>query len=164
MVERTANVRPGEIVAGRFELEKLAGRGGMGEVWRARDRLLGGRRVAIKRMIGASPDEADRFVREARVLEALRSPAIVEHVAHGRLEDGEPFLAMEWLDGCELADRLDHSGLSVDESITVARRIAAALAAAHAHGIVHRDVKPGNVFLPDERLDEAKLLDFGVAR
>jgi serine/threonine protein kinase len=153
----------GDVVAERFEVERLAGSGGMGTVYRARDRQGAGESVALKVLSGAG-DDAERFAREARVLAELRHPAVVRYVAHGVLADGQPWLAMEWLDGETLADRLARAPLGVAESLAILRRSAAGLAVAHARGIVHRDVKPSNLFLVDGEPAQLKLLDFGIAR
>src|SRR6516162_5052195 len=105
------------VVAERFEIERLASSGGMGHVYRARDRLSG-EAVALK-VLGAMGEgqPMDRFVREVAVLAELRHPGIVRYVAHGTTKGGEPYLAMEWLDGEDLADRLAHAGLTIDESV-----------------------------------------------
>jgi serine/threonine protein kinase/tetratricopeptide (TPR) repeat protein len=155
-------MQPGDLVDGRFELETVAGTGGMGQVFRARDQS--GERVAIK-VLRAGPGEgALRFQREIRVLQTLHHPAIVRYVADGRAPTGDTWLAMEWLEGESLQARLARTGLTAAESVTLARRVAEALGAAHDAGIIHRDVKPSNIMLPSGELDRAKLLDFGVAR
>ena len=151
------------IIADRFVIERLVGSGGMGEVFRARDRLSGGL-VALKLLYGSLARETDRFKREAQILADITHPRIVRYVAHGVIEGGRPYLAMEWLDGEDLADRLDRSGLTLHETLTLARRVAEALSALHDKGIVHRDIKPSNVFLPNKSVDQAKVLDLGVAR
>ncbi|MGZ3475510.1 MAG: protein kinase domain-containing protein, partial [Polyangiales bacterium] len=153
---------PGDVVGDRFEVERVAGQGGMGVVYRARDRFTGGD-VALK-LLQAAVSEKARFAREARVLAMLPHPAIVRHVAHGETSDGSLYLAMEWLEGEDLYKRLGRRGLTLDESLALVSRVAEALGAAHARGIVHRDVKPSNVFLPDGDVARAKILDFGIAR
>ena len=157
-----ARLKEGEVVAERFVVERLAGRGGMGAVYRAFDRRTEGP-VALKVMAHSRGDD-ERFAREARVLADLSHPAIVRYVSHGTTATGAPFLAMEWLDGEELAARLARAGLSVAESLAVARRVAEGLATAHALGVVHRDVKPSNVLLVGADPARAKLLDFGIVR
>ncbi len=149
------------VVAGRFAIERQAGSGGMGDVYRARDLAAGGD-VALK-LTRASMD-ADRFTREAEVLATLRHPAIVRHVAHGATPEGEHYIAMEWLEGEDLADRLARSRLSIEESIALATRVAEALAEAHEKGIVHRDIKPANLFLRGGDVLGLTVLDFGIAR
>ena len=155
-------MRQGRLIAGRFELERSAGQGGMGVVYRAHDRHTGGC-VAVKVLHGHLQDTA-RFEREARVLAALDHPAIVRHVAHGTTDDGSAYLAMEWLDGEDLAARLARGPMPIDEAVALALRVADALGLVHARGVVHRDIKPSNVFLPAGVVGEAKLLDFGIAR
>jgi tetratricopeptide (TPR) repeat protein len=157
----------GELVDGRFEIEQLVGSGGMGEIYRAVDRRDGGR-VALKvRHLGAASDRAvldARFVLEAEILAGLRHPGIVAHVAHGHTAAGAPYLAMEWLEGEDLASRLERGPLPAPEAERLGRHVAEALAVAHARGIVHRDVKPANLLLEGGRIDGVKILDFGVAR
>jgi tetratricopeptide (TPR) repeat protein len=152
----------GKTVSGRFELERLAGSGGMGAVYRARD-LTDGSTVAVKILTGRELREAERFDLEAAILAELTHPAIVRYIAHG-VEGGDHFIAMEWLEGEDLATRLDRKPLTVGESVTLVYRAAEALAYAHARGIVHRDIKPENLFLPEAVIARVKVLDFGIAR
>src|SRR5439155_16320391 len=121
-----------------------------------------GRFVALKVLQRTRTADVERFSREVRVLAELRHPAIVRYVAHGTTPAGEPWLAMEWLEGEDLSARIERKGLTLEQSILVGTRVAEALAFAHARGVIHRDVKPSNVFLPQGALDEAKLLDFGI--
>ncbi|HLM73395.1 MAG TPA: serine/threonine-protein kinase, partial [Polyangiaceae bacterium] len=182
-VDSTA-VNPGDVLAGRFVIERQAGAGAMGVVYKAVDRLTG-EVVALKLMragaiygLGSShsapstgpealpwaPQEAERFMREARVLADLHHPGIVRYIAHGVASFGAPFFAMEWLEGQSLASRLARDGLTVAESVLAVRRAAEALRAAHDRGIVHRDLKPSNLFLVNRSLDRLKVIDFGIAR
>ncbi|MDI3283008.1 protein kinase [Polyangium sp. 15x6] len=156
-------LKPGMRVAARFELDDHMISGGMATIYRARD-LESGAVVAVKVLGGRNVREMERFSAEAVLLAELRHPGIVRYVSHGSLPAGELFLVMEWLEGEDLSDRLARGRLPLDEAIRLARRVADALGAAHARGIVHRDVKPSNVFLPRGDVDEAKLLDFGIAR
>jgi tetratricopeptide (TPR) repeat protein len=135
----------------------------MGEVFRARDRASG-EAVAVKILLESRSGEDRRFAREAAVLSELRHPGIVRYVAHGATDTGEPYLAMEWLEGEDLACRLARGALAVDETITLLTRVAEALAAAHARGVVHRDLKPSNLFLVGREIGQVKVLDFGIAR
>ncbi len=147
----------------RFDVLSEAGAGGMGVVYRAKDRDSG-REVALK-VIGGGGASTERFEREAAILERLDHPGIVDYVAHGTTEDGDPWLAMEWLEGVSLSQRLrDEPPLSMREVVSIARQAAGALAAAHAQGVVHRDLKPSNLFLVGGRAEVVKVLDFGVAR
>ncbi len=146
----------GAVVAGRFEIEGLAGEGGMGAVYRARDRERI-ERVALK----VFHERGRTNEGEARTLLELLHPNIVRCVAFGATDDGHDFLATEWLEGETLRARLTRGPIPVAQTIRIARRVAEGLAAAHAWGIVHRDVTPANVMmLPNEGV---KLLDFGLA-
>src|SRR6185312_14863961 len=151
----------GDLVAGRFRVAEVAGTGGMGAVYRAIDET--GEPVAIKVLRADSVEHLDRFAREIRVLAQLRHPGIVRYVADGRLGGGELWLAMEWLAGESLSQRM-RRGLSPADAIEVIRRVAEALGAAHELGVVHRDVKPSNIMLANGSIEQVKLLDFGVAR
>ncbi|WP_394841896.1 serine/threonine-protein kinase [Pendulispora brunnea] len=160
-------MRAGDVFAGRYAIELEAGQGAAGIVYRAIDRK-GGRLVALKvlRGVDADPDAVRRFVAEAGALERLDHPAIVRYVGHGFSERGEPFLAMEWIEGESLGARLvgNPPGMDIREVVVLGHRLAGALTAVHASGIVHRDVKPSNILLAFGRAGEAKLTDFGVAR
>ena len=160
-----AQTRPealiGETVGDRFDLLAFAAAGGMGRVYRALDRGSGAF-VAVKLLpLEASPT---RFVREASALAAIHHPGVVRYLAHGMTNGGLGWLAMEWLTGEDLAQRLGEGPLDVEETLILARRAAEALSAAHARGVVHRDLKPANLFLEGGRIDALKLLDFGLAR
>ena len=155
-------LKAGDVLSDRFVVERHAGSGGMGWVYRALDRVTGDA-VALKVMASRGQHE-DRFAQEGRVLAELNHPAIVRYVAHGETTQGQPFLAMEWLQGEDLAKRLGRERLTVGASLEVARRVAAGLAAAHERGLVHRDVKPSNVLLVEGQPAQAKLLDFGIVR
>jgi serine/threonine protein kinase len=156
-------MKPGEVVARRFEIVRFVGSGGWGHVYRARDRRTGDR-IALKLLRATGYAASRRFAREVHVLQRLEHPAIVRYVAHGHRRDGQLFLAMEWLDGQSLKMRLLRGPLSLKDTLTLFERIADALAFVHARGVVHRDVTPGNVFLVDYNVHKAKLLDFGLAR
>ena len=156
-------IATGEVVGDRFVIEAVAGVGGMGTVYRARDRSSGDL-VAIKLLHATVGGVAERFAREIRVLSQLRHPGIVRHIADGVTPTGALWLAMEWLAGESLSQRLARLPMSVAESIALGRRLAEALGAAHDRGVIHRDIKPSNVYLPDCDLERVKVLDFGVAR
>jgi hypothetical protein len=135
----------------------------MGEVWKALDQASG-QPVAVKLLPANALEDAARFAREAQTLAELSHPRVVRYVAHGAEAGEDPYLVMEWLDGEDLAARLARGPLSVDESVALAVTVAEALAFAHERGVVHRDLKPGNLFLPGGLLSAVKILDFGVAR
>jgi tetratricopeptide (TPR) repeat protein len=153
----------GELVEGRFEIEMRAGAGAMGTVYRALDRHSG-ERVALKVMREALQDGPARFARETGALARLSHPGIVRYVAHGETAAREPYLAMEWLEGEDLSQALARSGLTACESVRVALQAARALGHAHASGVVHRDVKPGNLFFVGGDLARLKIVDFGLVR
>jgi len=153
----------GAIVGGRFEVLERNREGGMADIYCARDRSTG-KLVAVKLLRGGDPENVARFEREARVLATLDHPAIVRYEAHGRTEHGNHYLVLEWLVGEDLSRRLHRGSLAIRESIRLVARIADGLALAHDAGIIHRDIKPGNIFLPEGRTTLAKLLDFGIAR
>ncbi len=153
----------GDVIDDRFVVERFVARGGMGEVYRAHDRATD-RPVALKILIGDDADLVERFEVEARALISLDHPAVVRHVAHGVAPLFGAYLAMEWLDGVTLAAWLKKHAMTVDEALRLGARIAEAAGAAHKRGLVHRDIKPGNVFLVGGRVDAAKLLDFGLVR
>ena len=141
-------------------IERLAGTGGMSSVYRALDQRSGGV-VALKQL--APQSDPGRFAREIQILASLEHDAIVRYVAHGT-SGGGSYLAMEWLEGEDLASRLVRGPLSIDDAIALVTRIAGAVGFAHDLSIVHRDLKPSNVFLPGGRIEGVKLLDFGIAR
>lgn len=154
---------PSSVIAGRFEIESLAGTGGMGSVYRACDRQSG-ELVALKILHSASAEGLERFDREACLLAELVHPGIVRYVAHGVTEAGERWLAMEWLEGETLADRMERQGFTIQETMRLIGQITAALAFAHERAVVHRDLKPGNLFLSGGSIEHLKLIDFGIAR
>ncbi|HRI49403.1 MAG TPA: protein kinase [Pseudomonadota bacterium] len=137
-------LQPGSLFANRFEIDRAAGAGGMGTVYRAVDRYSGDP-VALKLLStqAASPAaaaEAQRFIREAELLAELRHPGIVSYVAHGQTPDGQCFLAMEWLDGQDLAQRLARGPLPLLDALALLSRIAQGLSLAHQRGVLHRDI------------------------
>ena len=156
-------MRAGDLIADRFELLVIAGSGGMASVWRAHDRLEN-RSIALKLMLRTGGEEAQRFAREARVMRQLSHPGIVRYVADGATPTGEPWLAMEWLEGEDLAATLLRGPMAAQDALSVCIAIADALEAAHALGLVHRDLKPSNVFLVGGDPKQAKLIDFGIVR
>ena len=159
-------MREGDLVANRYRIRRQAGAGGMGTVYEAFDTVKGAP-VALK-MWRAAPDTEprarSRLWREAQALADLRHPAIVRYVDHGTTAEHGPFLAMAWIGGETLADRLQESGLRPAEALRLTERLAEGLSAMHAAGIVHRDLKPSNVMLAGSDVEKAIIVDFGVAR
>lgn len=155
-------VRPPPRVA-RWLLRGKVGEGGMGVVFRAEDEETGAP-VAVKLLERGTPELISRFRREARVLEALQHPGIVRYLTDGITEAGTPYLVMEWLEGRDARARLDAGPLRVEHALRLALAAARGLAGAHAAGVVHRDVKPSNLFLVGDSVDEVRLIDFGIAR
>ncbi|WP_437757270.1 protein kinase domain-containing protein [Sorangium sp. So ce1389] len=156
-------MRPGVTVADRFRIEGLAGSGGMGSVYRATD-LTDNSPVALKIQHRGAEHLEKRLGREARLLAGLRHPGIVRYVAHGVTGERQRYLALEWLEGEDLAAHVARARLGVDDAVALLRRLAGALGAVHERGIVHRDVTPGNIFLPGGAVESAKIVDFGIAR
>jgi hypothetical protein len=156
-------VNAGDIVDGRFRLVERVGAGGMGVVFRALDGRDGGV-VALKLLEGRTPVEIERARREANALARLSHPAIVRHVADGVLADSQLYLAMEWVEGLTVADRIAAEGFTLREAVAIARRVADALASAHRAQVLHRDLKPSNILLAGGDPYAAKLIDFGIAR
>jgi eukaryotic-like serine/threonine-protein kinase len=156
-------MKQGEIVGDRFEVVGLAGTGGMGSVFRARDRHTGAQ-IALKVLVAEAAAHAERFTREAALLAELRHPTIVRYVDRGVTASGAPFLAMEWLEGPDLAARLAAGPLPLGEALTLGIKVSDALGVAHDRGVVHRDLKPSNLILVGGAIDRVKLVDFGLAR
>ena len=155
---------PERLVGGRYELEELVGAGGMSSVYKARDRLLE-RYVALKILhphYSSDGEYVERFRREARAVAQLAHPNIVTVIDRGE-DSGRQFIVFELVEGESLKDVVERTGpLPVEQAVEIALEIASALAFAHEHGIVHRDVKPQNVILNGD--GRAKVTDFGIAR
>ncbi len=153
----------GEIL-GRYRIDARLGAGGMGEVWRAEDMRLR-RPVALKVLHGApTAEESARLLREARLASQLSHPniAVIYEIDEVEREGrAVPFIAMEYVEGRTLAERIAEGPLAAAEALDVASQVASALEAAHARGVVHRDVKPGNVIV--DAAGRVKVLDFGLA-
>ncbi len=153
----------GNRFADRYEIKNQAGIGGMGTVYQAIDRKSGAL-IALKILHSRNTIEQARFDQEARLLAELFHPGIVRYFDHGITPNGSPYIAMEWLEGETLEDRLGRGTLGPAAAAHVARLVLEALAAAHSCSVVHRDIKPGNIFLVGWRLTEIRVLDFGIAR
>ena len=147
-----------------YEVVSLIGEGGMGEVYLAKDTILG-RRVALKLLppyISHDPDRLRRFKQEARTASSLSHPNVCVIHEIGETDDGRPFIAMEYVEGVTLRQRIKTKGMKLGDALDIAIQIADALRAAHEAGIVHRDIKPENVMV--RRDGYVKVLDFGLAK
>ncbi len=162
-------LEPGALLDNRFQIEAHLASGGMGEVYRAQHVFLK-RPVAVKllrRALVNEPSMWARFQREAELVSRLESPHVVRVFDFGRTADGQPFLAMEFVEGDTLEQALTRSGpMSPEKGVELVCQLCDGLAEAHAVGIVHRDLKPSNVVLGRRRDGSllAKILDFGIAR
>ncbi len=162
----SADWGPGTVILGRYRLDSILGRGGMGSVWRAEHLQLRSP-VAVKLLdpaIANNEQMLSRFIREAQSAASLRSPHVVQIFDYG-VEAGTAFIAMELLQGESLADRIARlKQLPSEEVIRFLSQVLRAIGKAHETGIVHRDLKPDNIFICNDDPEFAKVLDFGVAK
>lgn len=164
--EASRGLEPGTVLFGEYEIVDVLGVGGMGEVYRARHRRLDEHR-AIKVMhaeLSKRKGASEFFYREAKALLAVRHPAVVH--CHDLLSDdaGRVYLIMEMIEGIPLSRKLSEGPLSPDDVAVLGARVAHGLAAAHRKGVIHRDLSPDNIVLPNGRVQEAKIIDFGIAK
>ncbi|MGZ3420285.1 MAG: serine/threonine-protein kinase [Polyangiales bacterium] len=159
----------GQVIAGKYRVERVLGKGAMGTVVEAKHQRLG-ERVAIKIIVpelAANADIVERFFREARACAKIHSDHVPLIHDLGQLEDGSPYMAMDFLDGQDLAERLHEKGpLRLTEAVDCVLQACQALAVAHSIGIVHRDIKPANLFLVrnSHGSNSIKVLDFGISK
>jgi eukaryotic-like serine/threonine-protein kinase len=161
----------GAVVADRYRMVAVLGRGGHGEVYEAED-LQGGPRVAIKTLLPSVrqvPEAVRRFEREARAGELTTHPNIVDVIAVGALDDGSLYLVMELIRGANIATLLEGGPLHPRRALVITRQALTGLAHAHARGLVHRDLKPENLMItragrPGAEYDLVKILDFGLVK
>ncbi len=163
-----APIEPGQWIAGKYRVERVLGRGGMGVVLAATHVDLHElRAIKLLHDPGSAADAVDRFLREARAAAKLKSERVAKVFDVGRLEDGSPYLVMEYLEGCDLGALLKARGpLPVEEAAYYLLQALEGMAEAHAAGIIHRDLKPANLFLttaPDGTA-AVKVLDFGISK
>lgn len=158
------------LVAGKYQLIKMIGRGGMGSVWEGRHTTLG-TRVAIKFIeaeYAGSEEAVSRFDNEAKAAAKIDSKHAIKIYDHGVTEDGKPYIVMEMLTGEPLDKRIERLGrIPLQDVARIFQQVCRGLGRAHEHGIIHRDLKPENIFLcttPDEDEEYAKVLDFGIAK
>ncbi|MFW6023673.1 MAG: serine/threonine-protein kinase, partial [Myxococcota bacterium] len=156
----------GDVLDGRYALVAPIGEGGMGTVWLAQHLALG-HTVAVK-LIEPRGDPTiahARFMREAKLVAAIRHRNVVEITDFGTAPDGHPFMVMEHLEGRSLDDRLEEGPMGIGEAVSIGARVLSGLAAAHDAGILHHDLKPANVLLLSEPEGEyPKLIDFGISK
>ena len=164
------NLDENTVINERYFLIRKLGQGGMGEVWLAEDANLARRKVAIKFLAyfdspAARQESMVRFEHEGGIMSRLKSPYIVNVTDRGRMRNGEPFIVMDYLQGMSLQEKMRQKRPSHMELIFTMRGVAQALVDAHAFHVVHRDLKPGNIFL-EETLSgtRVKVLDFGIAK
>jgi serine/threonine protein kinase len=164
-VAHEAPPAPGQVLSGKYRLERLIGRGGMGVLYEARQLELG-QRVAIKLMQDCGSQAAVRFLREARISARLSGPAFPRIYDLGRQPGGAPYLVLELLEGEDLARTLARGPLPLATALDYLQQLCEALREPHAAGIVHRDLKPANLFLVPRRAGPAqlKILDFGISK
>jgi serine/threonine protein kinase/Tol biopolymer transport system component len=156
-------LNPGQRVK-HYQIVNLIGEGGMGEVYLATDTILG-RRVALKvlpEFVSKDPDRLRRFTQEARAASRLSHPNVCVVHEIGETDDGRPFIAMEYVEGMTLRQRMKNQGMKLGDVLDIGIQIADALTAAHEAGIVHRDIKPENIVIRPEGY--VKVLDFGLAK
>jgi serine/threonine-protein kinase len=165
---RAPTWQPGEVVGGKYRIDRPIGQGGMGTVYAALNEETG-RRVAVKSLLADVPGNAQagaRLLREARMVGKVHHPNVIDVYDVGRHE-GTPFLVMELLDGESLDDLLVRGRIAPDDAIRLIIPAMRGIAAAHALGVVHRDLKPDNIFLCKStagRVREVKVLDFGISK
>ncbi|HEY5935912.1 MAG TPA: serine/threonine-protein kinase [Kofleriaceae bacterium] len=167
MAPRREAMRPGDVIAGKYEVERVLGEGGMGLVVAARHRTHG-TTVAIKVLKEGIDDDTirRRFLREARGARQLHSEHVARMMDYGLLDDGRPYLVMEMLDGPDLQTVVDQQPIPQDIAVAFVHQACLGLADAHALGIVHRDIKPANLMLSISHSTGAqvvKVVDFGIA-
>ena len=165
-IDSDRGLTPGTVLFGEYEIVNVLGVGGMGEVYRAKHRRLEEYR-AIKVMhaeLSKKKGASEFFYREAKALLAVRHPAVVH--CHDLLSDdeGRVYLIMEMIEGIPLSKKMNDGPLAPDEVALLGARVAHGLAAAHRKGVIHRDVSPDNIVLPNGRVQEAKIIDFGIAK
>lgn len=161
--------KPGKLINGHVRLTRQLGRGGMGSVWIARHEKLAidvaVKFVAAELLEGDDPLVLSRFKREAQLAAKLDSPHTVRMLDHGVGEDGSPYIVMELLQGQSLAEAIQRQGrLAIDDASEIVSQAAEGLEHAHALGVVHRDIKPPNIFLVGGAVRRVKILDFGIAK
>jgi serine/threonine protein kinase len=162
-----SDLEPGAKI-GEYVVDRKIAEGGMGSVYAGHHPVIG-KRVAVKVLSAQCaliPDLVRRFVEEARAVNKIGHPNIIDIFSFGTLADARPFFVMEYLEGANLAERLEAGNLTSSETRRLLRQICGALEAAHRAGIIHRDLKPENIWVATPAHEEsfAKVLDFGIAK
>jgi len=166
---RPGSLRPGVILKGRYHLERQLGQGAFGKVFLAADQQLHSRRVVVKALLDANTSDAwfvKRFAEEIHALSRIDHPGVVAVLDSGRMDDGTPYLVMQFADGVSLRSLIEPGGMLFARVSDLVRQIAQGLEAAHEQGITHHDLKPDNIMVQkfgsgEERV---RLIDFGIAR
>src|SRR5882672_6534496 len=159
----------GTIIDGRYTIEKLLGRGGMGQVYLARDEQLHSRPVVIKLLLDEAyndPYMLKKFQQEMEALSRIQHPGVIGIIDSGELPNAKPYIVMEYLDGMNLRAQIKPEGMNLERAAEIIAQVGRALGAAHEKGILHRDLKPENIMLQDLGHGEVlvKLIDFGIAK
>jgi len=167
--DKTAGDLIGQVLDGTYKITRSIGQGGMGSIFEAAHVRLPKKRFAVKLLRSEAakvPDLFARFRREAEVTTEIGHPNIVDVMDFHEMEDGRPYMVMEYLEGENLASRLARDGrMPAEDVLLLAQQVGSALQAAHDHGIVHRDMKPENIYLVDSADGlKAKVLDFGISK
>ncbi|MEO8878618.1 MAG: serine/threonine-protein kinase, partial [Polyangiaceae bacterium] len=168
-ISEDADPLVGQIIAGTYRILRVVGEGGMGKVYEAQHLRLGHRKVAVKVLhpeYARDRDVVSRFQREAESASAITHSNVLEVYDVDTTADGRPFLVSEFLEGEELGDHLDRVGkVEINQSVRIVRQVCGALVAAHEKGIVHRDMKPENVFMiARDGMAHVKVIDFGISK
>jgi serine/threonine protein kinase len=172
---RPGKLPPGSQLGETYQIVRLIGEGGMGEVYEARHARLSGRyavKLIRKEFVALSEMAVKRFKREAEVTSSLQHPNIVQVIDFNMTPDGSPYIVMEFVEGIDLETRMRRRGpMPIVEALPIVEQIASALAAAHGHGVIHRDLKPQNVLLvslsvslPGQGAEFVKVVDFGISK
>lgn len=159
-------IAPGSLLVNTFRVERLLGGGGMGEVYLARHAGLGTEHAikVIRPTMAMNRQVMDLFYREAKVLRGVRHDAVVSYDGFVRDDRGRDYLVMEYAQGSSLAQHIEHGPLAPAQVLALRDRLASGLAEAHRKGAVHRDISPDNIILPGDRIEAAKLIDFGLCK
>jgi serine/threonine protein kinase len=159
----------GQTLKGRYSIQKLLGRGGVGAVYRATDLDVHNRPVVVKVLLESSAAHewlVRKFQHESEALSLIDDPGVVKVLDRGVTADGRPFFVMEFINGTSLRQRIPPEGLRLGDAGSIARQVGQALGAAHERGVVHRDLKPENIMLQTLTggVEQARLIDFGIAK